>query len=154
MLQPSAPDADDLLGLSCPPQAPVQQGGRGNSGRRTPGWGSPARGTPGSRSSLESPCGSRRGTPRACGYPGTPLSPSAPPLSSPATPSSGPSSSTPGTKRPLCRRVSLDSVAAQPISPRFGAFLELMHTEENYVGILDTILQVSASPGGVVARLI
>ena len=140
VLQPSAPDAADLREPSCPPLSQVL-GLRGTPGRGTPGRGTPGRG-PARRRGSQGSSGSRCGTPRSRGTPGTPLRPSAPPLSTPDTPSSAPSSSTPGSKRPQCRRVSLDSVAAQPISPRFGAFLELMHTEENYVAILDTILQV------------
>lgn len=42
----------------------------------------------------------------------------------------------------LSRGGYIDSAGANTISPRFGAFLELMHTEENYVGILDAILQI------------
>lgn len=40
-------------------------------------------------------------------------------------------------------------MAATPVSARYGAFLELLHTEENYVGILDTLLQVRTPVRGL-----
>ncbi|XP_034231179.1 protein ECT2-like isoform X2 [Thrips palmi] len=90
---------------------------------------------------------SRPGQPGTPGTPRTPRTPGRRSLSSTdcTTPRSPRSAAARPLRRqslaPLSRKGSLDGVAASPISSRFGAFLELMHTEENYVGILDAILQ-------------
>ncbi|KAK3907259.1 Protein ECT2 [Frankliniella fusca] len=68
------------------------------------------------------------------------------PFSSGCTPTRSPDRGSTASPRrvplSLSRRGCLDGAASNPVSLRFGAFLELMHTEENYVGILDAILKI------------
>ncbi|XP_052122544.1 protein ECT2-like isoform X2 [Frankliniella occidentalis] len=137
----AAPSATSLLGrrasTSLLPASPAPPARRARlSG--TPQSGSPRcnpRGTPHRARRRSSP------TPRRT--PGTPQTPGTPrsACSSASTPSGAALASPRRGRVSLSRGGYIDSAAANTISPRFGAFLELMHTEENYVGILDAILQ-------------